>query len=415
MRRAFSQAMSMDRVLLFATGLFLLALPAPHTTTIRLSALAVAVIVTAVLVAKRGVSAPPLMGPFVAWTAVALISLLYAVDPLYSVGEIKAEIVYGFLAYFVFYTQADTPRHWTTWLWVLFASLLLLSLANIAHWFTTGEVLSPWYFYNGVGAYTTYWITIFPLVLLLFFRIPARGIKRVMLRAAPFLFIVPAVLTRNRAIWFAFAASCAVLFALIIHKVQPSRRMNRVLLSMAIVGIAIVLFYGMLQYRLAGQWNSINAEAVIEQTLGRDPRPEMWQFLVGDIAAHPWRGAGFGLLSFDYVYPQLAAKNPTLFHAHNVFLDAAVQMGIPGVLAMIYLFGAILREYWRLYRSNGPLVQWIGAAGIAIVIGVLLRNMTDDFFRRDLALLFWAVVGMTLGYGKHIAGETAQRTSNDRS
>jgi hypothetical protein len=34
------------------------------------------------------------------------------------------------------------------------------------------------------------------------------------------------------------------------------------------------------------------------------------------------------------------------------------------------------------------------------VAGVFLKNMTDDFFVRENALLFWALVGMSLGYAK---------------
>jgi hypothetical protein len=33
-----------------------------------------------------------------------------------------------------------------------------------------------------------------------------------------------------------------------------------------------------------------------------------------------------------------------------------------------------------------------------MVAGVLARNMTNDFFVRDGALLFWALAGMLFGY-----------------
>ena len=33
-----------------------------------------------------------------------------------------------------------------------------------------------------------------------------------------------------------------------------------------------------------------------------------------------------------------------------------------------------------------------------MVLGVLARNMANDFFVRDAALLFWALAGMLFGY-----------------
>jgi O-antigen ligase len=77
-------------------------------------------------------------------------------------------------------------------------------------------------------------------------------------------------------------------------------------------------------------------------------------------------------------------------------------MGIPGILVLMLLFFSILREYWRFYKSVDVRLQWLGACGLAMVIGVLMKNMTDHFFSRDLSLLFWSLVGMTLGYGKRL-------------
>jgi hypothetical protein len=33
-----------------------------------------------------------------------------------------------------------------------------------------------------------------------------------------------------------------------------------------------------------------------------------------------------------------------------------------------------------------------------MVVGVLMRNMANDFFVRDGSLLFWALAGMLFGY-----------------
>ncbi len=42
-----------------------------------------------------------------------------------------------------------------------------------------------------------------------------------------------------------------------------------------------------------------------------------------------------------------------------------------------------------------------GICGLLLVVGVVGRNLTNDFFQRDLALLFWSIAGMLLGYAGH--------------
>jgi len=49
-----------------------------------------------------------------------------------------------------------------------------------------------------------------------------------------------------------------------------------------------------------------------------------------------------------------------------------------------------------------------------LVIGVVARNLTNDFFQRDLALLFWSIAGMLLGYAGH-AGDASNAPGRSRS
>src|SRR4051794_3539936 len=78
---------------------FLFALPIPHTVTIRLAALATLIVLCVVLLRRAGAPSLPLKVPFATWAAIAMLSLLYAVDAAYSLGEIKNEIAYAFATY----------------------------------------------------------------------------------------------------------------------------------------------------------------------------------------------------------------------------------------------------------------------------------------------------------------------------
>lgn len=91
-------------------------------------------------------------------------------------------------------------------------------------------------------------------------------------------------------------------------------------------------------------------------------------------------------------YPELIPQyNAFIWHTHNLFLNYGISMGIPGILAIVALFGAWLGYFWKSAIQHHAL---IGAAGVALVAGVMLRNQLNDFFVRDMSLLFWAQIGL---------------------
>lgn len=391
------RAKKFETTLLLIGAVFLFILPIPHTATVRLACLFIAVLLSLVLLRRHGMVALPLKVPFVAWVLVASLSLTYAVKPEYSFGEIKTELLYSFLAFFVFFTHTRGSREWNLWLSAIVMSLLVLSATNVWLWYTTADAMSPRYFYNGVGAYTTYVVTVLPFVIFFLFKMPLRGLWRILLRSSPLLLIVPVYLTVNRAVWIAVALLMLALVPLLV--VGSKSRTSKLIAT----GALAVFFAGSLFFFYSSQ--------VQRSVHAIDPRPELWSFVVAEIVSNPLRGVGFGQHSFAYAYPQWAQKNGVLVHTHNLFLDAGIQMGVPGIAVMIFIFAAILFEYWRLYRSNHRWAQWLGACGVAMVIAVVTRNMPDDFFRRDLALLFWSLVGASLGYGRRLLDPEFPRSS----
>ena len=67
-----------------------------------------------------------------------------------------------------------------------------------------------------------------------------------------------------------------------------------------------------------------------------------------------------------------------------------------------FLFAALFWVFIKRVRA-GALARLAGYCGIALVIGVFLRNSTDDFFSRHAVQFFGAFAGMLLGLGTHRA------------
>ena len=124
---------------------------------------------------------------------------------------------------------------------------------------------------------------------------------------------------------------------------------------------------------------------------------------------HPLTGSGFGRNAMQKATPDLLTPDVPLFwHAHNVFLNYGISMGLPGVLALLLVFGCLLRAFWKLARHGNDVQRVIGAAGVAMVAGVIARNLTNDFFMRDMSLLFWSLSGLLLGLGNRVGHNREQ-------
>jgi O-antigen ligase len=85
-------------------------------------------------------------------------------------------------------------------------------------------------------------------------------------------------------------------------------------------------------------------------------------------------------------------------HPHNLVFNYGISAGVPGMVAVLALFAALAWRFWQLAFRGERVARLTGLAGAAMVAGVLARNMANDFFVRDGALLFWALAGMLFGY-----------------
>lgn len=70
----------------------------------------------------------------------------------------------------------------------------------------------------------------------------------------------------------------------------------------------------------------------------------IWVSTTAMISDHPFTGIGWG--AYQYVYPQynyyIADENVTIYHAHNIYLNFAAEVGIVGALAFFwYFFGTM--------------------------------------------------------------------------
>jgi tetratricopeptide (TPR) repeat protein len=126
-------------------------------------------------------------------------------------------------------------------------------------------------------------------------------------------------------------------------------------------------------------------------------RPDLWRDSFGMFIRRP--AVGYGPEVFTATFPRfesvkLARAYPDFIHEspHNIFLDAAVAQGIPGLAILCLLFGLGL-------RAAKP-----GLAG-ALAAGIVAQQFT--VFTLPTALITFTTVALAVALGEIPGGESA--------
>ncbi len=374
----------------FAVLLFVL--PFPSTVALRLLCLAMAFAIA--LCSWRRLAPPPVpcKPALLAWAVVALASLPYAVDRAYSLGEIKNEIGYAmmaFVAYFAITGTLSDLRRWST--------VVVASAAGIGAWaMAAGMKSGSWIdggLYGGVGTFASLAVVAVPLFLPAWGGLSGRG--RAVLALAAVVILAASVFSQQRILWAVFGVQFIV--AIVLLRNAGLLRIGRYALAAIVVG-SITLAGATLLF-VHAQKTELSPPDI--QALDKDMRLAHWGRVFARIEAHPLVGAGFGRETMKKAYPDLVpttVPESQLWHPHNLFLTYGIAMGWPGMLVLLAVFVSLLAGYWKSLSGAGNDRRLAAIAGIVLILGVVTRNLTNDFFVRDGALLFWALNGALLGY-----------------
>jgi O-antigen ligase len=137
----------------------------------------------------------------------------------------------------------------------------------------------------------------------------------------------------------------------------------------------------------------------VNRAMTSDARPRIWAFYLSQVRTHPWLGVGFGKPLPSLAYAKLIPDDLVKLdgnvrtHAHNIFLNTLLQVGVIGLLIELSLFGCLAFQFFAIRHVYPHLFR----SGIALVAGMLAKNLTDDFMWQSTMLMFWSYCGWLLG------------------
>jgi O-Antigen ligase len=438
-----------------------------HTTAPRY--ICIAILMAALICLSLGAPANrprsihlPLWIPLSAWMLWTLMSLAWSVDPQATFHAWLDEIVFPVTAFYAFWivgrrSPAD-QRLLQTSLWIACFSLAAMSALCFNYLDPAAPKPGLMHFYARVGHTSTLALMAIPL-----FAVMAADTRTRWPGFAGILFcVVIGGASLNRFFWVAIAVVAVVL---IWPKNERSRVRAFAALGIVIVGTVFAIGIGIrlrninqnasaqtpqhaasasegarptpLVVRVAGTSDAWSAETGptatshslkrktsfahslggIDRAMHSDTRPMIWGFYLGRARSHPWFGIGFGkpLPALAYgglITPDLLKIDGNVkTHAHNIFLNTLLQVGIVGLVLELVVFGCLGYQFFRV-RHKHP---WIYRAGLALLLGMLTKNLTDDFMWQSTMLMFWALSGWLLGRGHRPASSVQPTVPEFRS
>jgi len=127
-------------------------------------------------------------------------------------------------------------------------------------------------------------------------------------------------------------------------------------------------------------------------------RIALWESTIAMIMDKPLLGIGWG--AYWLVYPEydffLNNTNVKIFHAHNMYLNIAAEIGIPGLITFL----SIMYGHVRLALSvlRGSFESWSSGLMLGIIAaigGIIINGLTDYvMFNIQLSMLYWLLNGL---------------------
>jgi len=237
------------------------------------------------------------------------------------------------------------------------------------------------------------------------------------------------ILTQSRGGYLAMALTSMVLLFTAL-----SRRWRWTFLGMLVI-TGLILGFALSQEDLlaARDWltgSGLTTEGALSLN-SLEGRVELWSRAIYGLQDFPFTGMGMNTFRdvVHVLYPLfLVATDVDIGHAHNEFLQAGLDLGIPGLIAFLALYiGAfwMLANVWITARRSmldAPrLITFSPVTLKIIVLGLggglaahLLYGLTDAVaLGAKPGVLFWMLLGLIAGLHNQVYSTSIENTSAD--
>lgn len=189
------------------------------------------------------------------------------------------------------------------------------------------------------------------------------------------------LMSTSRGAWLGLATALALSAVWVLAGWRgwaPPARRRQIVLGVTVVGLTSLVATAV--FRPA--WLVAALGALPGGGLGR---LDLFRNTLSLVADYPFVGAGLG--GFEMLYSSYAffLHVPFIVHAHNIYLDVAVEQGLPALLALWSMWGLAASAGWQ-DAADGR-VRPLLAAGLLSLVTIAVHGLVDDAFYGSRALL----------------------------
>ena len=144
-----------------------------------------------------------------------------------------------------------------------------------------------------------------------------------------------------------------------------------------------------------------------DTVLHLEAREAIWSHALAAIHDFPWTGIGVGTFRviFPRLYPsygRITEEGPP--HAHNHILQAALDIGVPGLVAYLGLWLSVaimLQQMWQRATASGS--RLLVLAFVSALLGYFIYGLTDTIaLGAKPGFLLWFLFGLIAAYHRTI-------------
>ena len=395
---------SLDTLFFFGLSLIIFTLQFNHikgTSNTGITIVLLSWIIQKVISKDWKIRTNPLLIPIVILFATTLISLISCYNFSYTLSRIRGEILTLSLLFIAIADFCNTHNKTYIILYLflisnLFTILLFLSVFCVYHFNIhdfVNSVASKQLFFTGLPHSSAYFLFSTTLIYSALYYI--KYMKWYFILVPYFLLNLFFLFICNQR--GALIGFFCVLFVHFLFFKQHRKRSFYTILFIFIISGIIVITTPFKTILIHEDWSKI-AKLNFSSKNKEDSvqvRIHIQQYFFQYLKKHPFKGVGYGRKNLRKVEKVLTIPKPTLTHAHNVFFNIALQTGLQGLLALLYLIFIQFKMTLNGFKeSRHNLDRFLFLGTFLFMIGIWSRMQIDDVFRYGTALGYWIVMGM---------------------
>ena len=209
------------------------------------------------------------------------------------------------------------------------------------------------------------------------------------------------VFSGSRGAWVS-AVPTFIVFAYLYLKKYEIPLAKKIFISFGIFGLIFIAYsagYPFMLYKfqswqtgseISGDINFFERAKSISNAdeISNKGRLEIWAATLKSISQKPVFGVGLG--NYVNVLDEKASAAKKGASAHNLYLDFAAEIGIPGALFLLAMFGDILYTSWLVFRSRiEPYFKFFALMFGLYFIWILCYSLFDVVLINDKVLLLF--------------------------